>query len=256
MLNNAAAEWILRRCTSQDRAASIVGDLVELKAQKGAFWFWLSLMGVTLSLVWQRPLAFIAALYTGTWAFSAFQMAIWGVHAQHRPGEYFWMPVFSVLTGFGSMLWAVLLYSAIRYGLNDRVTQLTFALTGLVTAVIYLWWQPVVLAICIVVSICVISASILTQKYRRAIIVPFVTFAVSMAASIVAGLIDLQSRHIIYPDPIGDRELRAHPSIVWVDFACLLMVAWMTTTAFSRTHNYLLRKQSTDPEIEDTQLLQ
>jgi len=48
-----AAEWILSLTTSQDRAASIAGDLAEQARLYGARWFWSSLIRTTGSLAWR-----------------------------------------------------------------------------------------------------------------------------------------------------------------------------------------------------------
>jgi hypothetical protein len=100
MHSASIAEWIVARFTSEKRAASIVGDLLELKPQKGPLWFWISLARVIVALGWRRPLASIAAFYAASWAFGGFQMAIWGIHAQHRPPDP-WIGVFGVLSTAG-----------------------------------------------------------------------------------------------------------------------------------------------------------
>lgn len=248
MLSNSIAEWIISRCTSKERAASIAGDLIEIRSQKGDRWFWLSLAGTVVSLVWRRPFAFVAALYAGTWAYSAFQMAVFGIHAEHPLQELVWMPSFNLLIGIAAILWAVLLYGAIRYGLTDRTTQLTLTLTVLVTAMIYFWWQPVVLAMCIAASIVVAAISISVRERRGAIFALTAAVGAGVGTSMLAGFLDL--RRLAYAGLIGDRELRMHPSIAWIDFCGLLAILWMTTAAFSRTHDYFLRKRLSNSEIE------
>src|SRR5262249_11743985 len=47
------AEWILRLVTSQDRAASAVGDLVEQGAARGMVWFWSCVLRTAASLLWR-----------------------------------------------------------------------------------------------------------------------------------------------------------------------------------------------------------
>jgi hypothetical protein len=67
MHSSSIAEWIVARFTDKQRAASMVGDLVELEPQKGPPWFWFSLVRVVISLAWRRCLAFIVAPYAGLW---------------------------------------------------------------------------------------------------------------------------------------------------------------------------------------------
>jgi hypothetical protein len=248
MLSNSVAEWIVCRCISKERAASIAGDLIEIKIKKGDTWFWLSLAGIVVSLVWRRFLAFLAALYAGGWAMSALQMAVFGIHSEHPVQEIPWVPWFSLLLGVGSILWAVLLYGAIRYGLADQTTQLTLALTALVTTVVGFWWQPVVLATCIAASILVAVISISVRERRTATVPLMAAIAAGVGTAIVLRFLDL--RRLVYTGLIGDRELRMHPSIAWIDFCSVLTVLWMITAAFSHTHDYFLRKRMSNSETE------
>jgi hypothetical protein len=186
MHSASIAEWIVTRFTSEKRAASIVGDLLELKPQKGPWWFWLSAAGIVFALVWRRPLAFITAFYAGAWAIGGFQTAIAGVHAQHRPPEFPWMHVFTVLSAAGTILLFLLVYAAIRYGFRDRVTQIALALTGLATALIYYWWQPAVLVACAALSIGVVVVSILSSERRRAALVLLVVVVAGFGGGLLA----------------------------------------------------------------------
>ena len=248
MHSASIAEWIVGRFTSEKRAAAIVGDLLELKPQKGIFWFWLSLARVVLAHAWRRPLAFLAAFYAGAWALGAFQMAIFGIHAQHRPPEHPWIPVFIVLSAADTFLLLLLVYAAIRYGFRDRVTQFALALTGLATAIIYYWWLPAILIACIALSICVVVASILSSERRRAALVVLVVVVVGFGGGLLAIYLAGQYQHFVYPGLMGSREMREHPSVLWVGFCMLLTAAWMMTTACSRMHDRLMRKQSSDFE--------
>jgi len=254
MHSASMAEWIVARFTSEKRAASIVGDLLELQPHKGPLWFWLSVSGVVLALVWRRPLAFIAAIYAGGWAFGGFQMAITGVHAQHRPPEYPWMPVFMVLSAAATILLTLLVYAAIRYGFRDRVAQLALALTALAAAVIYFWWLPTILAGCIALSICVMVTSILSSERRRAALVVLLVVVVGFGGGLLAIYLATQYQHFIIPGQAGDREMREHPSVGWMSFCSLLMAAWMITTACSRMHNWLMGNQSIDADIQRNSL--
>jgi len=50
---------MLRRVANPDKAASIVGDLLE--ADKGPLWFWIAVAGTVLRLAWRRPMAVLVA---------------------------------------------------------------------------------------------------------------------------------------------------------------------------------------------------
>jgi hypothetical protein len=57
---------------------------------------------------------FITAFYSGMLALGRFQMAIYGIDAQHRPPES-WIPMFSLASDAGILTIFVLAYAVIRY---------------------------------------------------------------------------------------------------------------------------------------------
>jgi hypothetical protein len=164
-------EGILRRVTTRDRASAIVGDLVEMKEQKGAVWFWLAAAGVLFSLVWRWPIAFVASFYAGAWSFEAFLMATVGIHAQHIPEDYPWAQVLWGIVLAGSCAIALGVFAGIRYGLHERATQMVSAWATLAAAVIYLWWVPAVLVTCIASALALGLYSVCAREGRRASVV-------------------------------------------------------------------------------------
>jgi hypothetical protein len=241
----STAEWILCRLTTKERAASMVGDLVEIAKQKGKLWFWFSVAGVALSLFWRRPIAFFAAFYVGSWTLNLFMMAAISIYSQHLPPAS-WMNMFNALVLVGSTECALSIYAAIRYGLQERITQMALIWTGLVTTVIYFWWQPVVLGVCIAVSVFIATVSMLTDKRRMELLVVFLAVLIASATRWLAMLPAAYyqyylGRHLhIY---WGSREVQEHPSVIWAAFCMMILGTWMATTAWSRMHNWLMRKQ-------------
>jgi cell division protein FtsW (lipid II flippase) len=236
MRNASIAEWTLCRFTNRERAASIVGDLLETKQQKGPLWFWLSFAGVVFSLVWRRPLAFVAALYAGMWSIGAFQMAIVGIRAQHRPPEHPWVPIFLVLGAAGSALCAMSSYAAIKHGPRDQTARLAFALTGLVTAVVFLWWQPVVLGVCVVATLVLVYLCLLSGERRGYLLTVVVSVVVLNGAEILTMFIGSCYQRLLLPGPWGTREWQEHPSADWV-YCCMLILSYLAATSvWSRLH--------------------
>lgn len=250
MRSASIAEWIVSRFTSKKRATSAVGDLVELEPQKGRLWFWISLARVVLSLSWRRVLAFVAAFYAGNWALRGF-VAVSGIHAQHRPPEHFWTPLIVMLSLVGMFLWMLLIYAAIRYGTQNRVTQLAFASTGLVMAVILFWWQPVILLACLALSIWMMSVLILKAEYRKAALVILASVVTGFGAYVLTAYLVARYMRFVYFGPMGDKELQEHPSVMWLGFCMMFITTWMVTTACSRMHHWLLRNKPLDEEIEE-----
>jgi hypothetical protein len=53
MHKDRIAEWLLVLVTSRERAASIVGDMLESAATHGSAWFWTGVLRATASLLWR-----------------------------------------------------------------------------------------------------------------------------------------------------------------------------------------------------------
>jgi hypothetical protein len=253
MDNAAIAEWILRRLTDKERAASVVGDLVEIGERKGAIWFWLSLTGVALSLVWRRPLAFLVAFYAGMWTFSWFAVAGCSIYSPHCPPGR-WEAVLDTLVWIGSTLWAAALYASIRYGILDRTTQITIVWAGLATAAIYFWWQPFVLGLCIAAALLIVSASIAKRSLRKVAFVVMVSITAWSALRVLAlapgALYQNWLGRRLHIPIWGGREVQEHPSLGWVYLCMILLSFLLATSIWSRLHNWLMRSQRLQSEVD------
>jgi hypothetical protein len=246
MHSSSIAEWIVARFTDEQRAVSMVGDLVELEPQKGPLWFWLSLIRVVISLAWRRSLAFIVAPYAGLWMLGKLAAALQNSYLRHAPPGTWGVPGnLQLLPIVGAFLWILLPYTAIRYGVRDRLTQLVLALVGMITAVVYGWGQPIALAVCIALGVCVLAASAIGREYRRAVMVLLVAWLTGFGSWMLAMFLAYEYRRHVYPgSSLG--ELREHPSIGWVSLGLLMITGWMITTACSRMHHWLMRDKQLD----------
>jgi hypothetical protein len=249
MRSASIAEWLLRRLTSKERATSMVGDLVEVGEQKGIFWFWLSMTGIVLSLVWRRPLAFVAAFYFGSWVYGTLLNTTYGLHAQHRPPAL-WGPVFNVLGPTGSLLWIAAIYATIRFGFHDRFAQSALAMASIVVAVNCYWWQPAIVAACIASSLCLIGVSVMNSERRRAALGLVLVLAAGFAGGLLALYLAYQYQKFVCPGPVGDRELREHPSISWVGLCMWILATWITTSASLLVQRWVTRRESVELEAE------
>lgn len=253
MHNAAIAEWILCRSTDKERAASMAGDLVEIGEQKGAIWFWLSLTGVTLSLVWRRPLAFVAAFYAGMWTFSWFAVVGCSIYSLHCPPGR-WESALDALVWAGSTLWAASVYAGIRFGPADRTTQISIVWAGLVTAAIYFWWQPLVLGSCIAATLLIASASILKSDLRRPALVVVASVSAWSALRVLA-----LAPCAIYQEWLGRRlhiriwggdDVRQHPSLTLVYLLMIVLSFLVATSIWSRLHSWLMPSQRLKSEVD------
>ena len=253
MRSHAVAEWIVGRFTNKSRAASILGDLEELKPQKGRLWFWLSFVRVVFSLAWRRPIAFVAAvLATFVWVLGDMSLVvpIWRSHGYKLP-DHPWVFASNAFSTIGAVLLTVLMYSAIRYGFRDGVTRLALVLTPVVTATtIYCWWHSAVLAVSIVAGILVAASYIANKQRIREVLALTIVIVVGSAGSVLASHVSsLYLHHLGYGRP-------APPSAIWIiliSLCELLLTTLLVTIACSRAHGWLMRAQQLDSGIDCSQ---
>ena len=251
MRSASIAEWIIGRFTVKNRAASIVGDLVELKTQKGSLWFWLSVVGVVLSLTWRQLAAVIAALVAAYWVDIALNIAYSRspFASPHTPLLSPWEPVFWVLT-IGCLLgWMALFYAVIRYGFSDELTQFTLVWTAITTAVCYGWRQPIVLTLCIILTVCTIAACIVWAKWRRAALTLFVSMFAGFVCFPIFGYVAFWYHGYVFHRGMGHQELvRAHHSLLLVMYLTNLMCTAIAAIVCSRMHRRVVRINVPQPE--------
>jgi hypothetical protein len=121
-------EALLARITTPERAAAILGDLLELSATRGRLWFWTAYARTLLSLGWRTPVALVGAYACAKsyWVFTAIQasshwLVRWLPRANPRYFSYFWtLPLTTMLQGLVFLLPFVL----VRFGPRDRLTRL------------------------------------------------------------------------------------------------------------------------------------
>jgi hypothetical protein len=251
MRSASIADWILRRVAGKEQAASMVGDLVEISQHKGIAWFWLCVSRVVLSFVWRPVLGFIASFYAFTWLLHSLDMTVRGMHAQHRPPEL-WMPFFEILTPASAFAAISFVYSAFRFGLRDPLAQFSLAIGGLSIAICCYWWQPEILAACILLALAFAGISLRNRIRRRAFIAFLCVCAVGIAGGFLALYLESRYQHFVYPGPVGDRELRQHPSILWAGFLAYVLVNLIVTSTCFRLHRWVLGILPSKPEETDT----
>lgn len=251
MRTASVAEWTIRRLAGKERAASIVGDLVETAQHRGTLWFWLAVAGVVVRLLLRPLVAFVAALYAGGWTYQGLQMAVVGIHTQHRPPEL-WMPVFSVLIGAGTLLWISSLYLLIRYGFRDRFAQIALVMAALTSAITFYWWQPLILTACGIALAGAIWLSTREKvRLRAALALPMILVA-GFSCFLIAFFLSHVYQKLIYPGPVGTREMQEHPSLSWVTFVLILASTWGTTVACSILHRWAGRFEPGETETDNT----
>lgn len=244
------AEMILCRLTDKDRAASIVGDLVE--QEKNSAWFWRAFVAVAGSLAWRPAIAFLIAFYVGNKTMGAFSMAVYGIHAKHVPDAYPWEPIFFCTTLIGPALWSIAMYALVRHGLRDAATQLVILSTGLITVFQYFWWQPAILVICLAAAMSVVAVSVVQPKLRKAAVVVLVAVAVASTTRIAAALLcDLYARLLRASASSGHDIFYGHPSLVWGVLSSLILSLYATVFAWSHMHTWMKARSPEESVVSD-----
>jgi hypothetical protein len=246
MRSASIAEWLVGRFTSKERAASVVGDLVELQSQKGLLWFWASLIGVVVSLSWRAGLRFIASFLVYGAALLILEMV--GMShlprdSQHWPPSIRLMLTLDVSFTIGARLWMILMYTGIRYGLQDKVTRLALAWASLATVAIVFWQKPMLLLICLAAGIWMASVSISRTRYRKATLVLLGTVATGWVGDRLMGYVSMFGIHLL---------LRAGHKNIFPVIACVsLIVFWITVMTCSGLHHKLLGDKPLNKRIEE-----
>jgi hypothetical protein len=130
MPKTALPEWLLARFVGNERAAVILGDLLEIATTRGRLWFWSAYARTLISLAWRTPLAFLCAYAFSGWiATNGFMIInslrrhfLWNVHPYYPPAVWRIPLGDSILA-----LWFILPFVLVQYGYRDRLTQLASA---------------------------------------------------------------------------------------------------------------------------------
>jgi hypothetical protein len=73
--------------------------------------------------------------FAGLWILGKLAAALQNSYLRHAPPGTWGVPGdLHSLPILGAFLWMILLYTALRYGVRDRVTQLALGLAGMITA--------------------------------------------------------------------------------------------------------------------------
>jgi uncharacterized protein (TIGR03435 family) len=186
-------EAMLSRYTPPDRAASILGDLLETARFKGRLWFWISFTRILCSLAWRVPVAWL-----GAYAFGVSVIALMMTHdplwlsadfKNINPSGPISIPALLIVTTPGMALWFVAPYAALRFGLRDRFSQLAGALFTLTTLTLVFGRHSAALVIGASLLVAAVIAALCLRDWRKPVI--GLSLAVGTALGGFAGLATL-----------------------------------------------------------------
>lgn len=234
------AEWILGRFTSVEKAASLVGDLEELKPQKGRLWFWRSWAMFLVVLCWRRTVAMIVASYLGMRIFEGLLFVVAGAISHQRPQEW-WITTLLVFYAADAFLWTAFIFAAIRNGVRDRMTQLAFLWAGLIAAAMVSWQHPSLFLFTTGLGVVLICISIARPQNRRR--------AWGLAATVAGGfailLLDAALLQIS-----GRQGIQEHSQTSWRLVLLTLLSGWIVMSIFSRVHRWVLVAEATGGDAD------
>ena len=164
MPNAALAEWLIARFTDASRAASAVGDLLELAPERGSFWFWWCIARIILSFTWRRLLAFAVA-YLCLAFVNALSFRVLPLRETLEAHNLHYLAL--SVAPFSAFVAAAAAYVAICYGLRDELTRVLFLLFAVFSTAMFLWRMPE-LVFAILLAIVILST--VSPRRRRALL--------------------------------------------------------------------------------------
>jgi hypothetical protein len=199
------AEWFLSQDIGPERGAAIMGDLEELAATRGRLWFWTEYIRTIISLGWRTGgsafiLAFICVRFMyGTviqWLMNhrvptLMQAGLFGVYNPHVR-----MITWNISMVMAQFLCFATPFVVVRFGLRNRLTQLTCALFVISMPVYTL--RPWVMDLSGLLSILLIAAALVATPWRKPLAVLAGTClpAIAVKATYLFLLPSYRYRHI------------------------------------------------------------
>ena len=239
MRSVAVAEWMLARYAGEQRAWTMMGDLLEQREQNGARWFWRSYSGMLIAVAWRPVLAFVAATFAAGSAWNLLmsrQIGIWqGPVLQAE---------LMVTTFLGVIGWFAAMYSGVRYGVRDALTQMAGVVAVLATIAMFLCRHDWALWGWGGSAVALIPACAAVPKTRRPAMVFLGTGVAFFVAFVLMAFVNsMYTRYVLHIVLLGDKELREHPSIGYVDMAVLLTGEAATAWLCKEMHRVLIQRR-------------
>lgn len=228
MLSSSHAEWMLARFVGQEQSATLIGDLLEQRTERGAWWFWRSFSCLLLSVAWRPVLGFVAAVVMSASAYNALMTRIMGI----------WVTSAVQTTMLASMAaWFIAVYAGVRYGLRDALSHVASVEATLFTISTVLWPHPMALESVAAVALSTALVFIVMPSHRAAIGTLLATGVVFFVGfSLVAYSSDFYVRYVLQIKLLGSPELQQHPSIQYVTVGLQLFFDAVTAIVCAKLH--------------------
>lgn len=193
------ARWMERLIgmfTGRERAASMVGDLLETSGNGGRFLF--PALGVLFSVAW-RPVLGVVLAYASIVVAMLPMMRAWAPMARHMMqmkaptparSAYEREVVAVLLFGFGATLMSTLaMFALVRYGFRNALARVGVSVAGLSLAWCWYMHAPAVRVVLIVATAVVVGGVLWKSAYREAGLVLCAALAVDFALGMLVGFV-------------------------------------------------------------------
>jgi len=182
-------EWLLARIAGRERAAAIMGDLEELAATRSRLWFWTAYARTLVTLGWRTPVAFVVAMVSMRFLFRTIILLLMIHRTSHLRdvslsdvlSTHTRIVLYNCLITAARFLSFALPFVVVRFGLRNRLTQLTCALLLIAMPVYTL--RPLVMDLSGILMVTAIVAALLIPLWRRPMIVLAATSITAVASS-------------------------------------------------------------------------
>jgi hypothetical protein len=172
------AEWMLKHAAGAERGTAVYGDLTEMAGTRGHLWFWFAYARTLFIFTWRTPVAVVAAVVSIKYLRSRVFARLLGayyIHPNyariyedrmlvHRHPYLSHIPS-TVSLAAVSVLWIVLPYIAIRFGLKNRLTYLAGVLF-LLGLPVYTF-RPQLFIVTGFASALIVVAALASAEWRR-----------------------------------------------------------------------------------------
>jgi len=178
MRSAIVAEWLIALFTNPDRAASVVGDLLELAPERRPLWFWSGVAGIVLSLTWRRLVGFALA-------YACLSLLQWRITTTARSALLQWHmmagsgappfpfhrdPLHAAVVAFAASACIAAAYAVICYGLHDEFARLALALSAPSLLLMFYWSKLAVVLSASSILLGVLIYFVVSGRRRRAML--------------------------------------------------------------------------------------
>jgi hypothetical protein len=250
MPNTPATEWLLAHIAGPDRAAAILGDLLELSVTRGRLWFWIAYIRTLVSLGWRTPVGFVIAIASGTFLYRV--VTTWllnhrvhslmhvGIYGKYYP--HVWIFTCNLTALMAQGLFFAMPFVLIRFGLRNRLTQLACAL--FLIALPFYTLNFLLMDISTIFCVLAIAFALLLPLWRRPLIVLAATCIPAVAFHL---LFILWTSHVYHASPVLFTWSWRFPAIFYIyEMTTFTLAAIVCLYLYRRL---LQRRPVTDPTI-------